>query len=267
MKLMDKMERKFGFLAIHNLTLYIVVGQALTFLMIVMRPEGAERVLALMSFNFSRFLDGEVWRILSFILIPETTSMIFIIFALMILQMMGGALEQHWGAFRYNLYLLTGVIGVLVAGIIVPYHPISSYFLLNSIVFAFAYLYPNYELNLFLVLPVKVKWIAWLSFGLVLYLFFQGGIATKLEAAGALLNFPLFFGADILRSFKAKKRVNKMKAEKRKLEAEPFHVCVKCGVTDLESPEREFRYRSEGAVCSACLEAEQASEADESVHR
>ena len=259
MRFLDKLERKLGFLAIHNLTLYLVVGQALAFIMIRIRPEA----YSLMVFNFDRFISGEVWRIFSFMLIPRDFSLIFIIFTLLILQMMGSALEQHWGAFRYNLYLLVGVLGVLIAGMVFPQHVIDSFYVLLSISFAFAYLYPNFELNLFFVLPVKMKWIALMLLGYALYDFANPSavsqyqaMANRVEIIGALINFPLFFGADIIRSMRSKKRVREMKAEKRKFEAEPFHTCIRCGATDLSHPDREFRYRDEGAICSVCLENE-----------
>ncbi|EDY80550.1 hypothetical protein VDG1235_164 [Verrucomicrobiia bacterium DG1235] len=254
MRFLDKLERKFGFLAIHGLTNYIVVGQAITFLLVAtLRPEVAGRVLELMEFRLVDFLRGHIWNPFSFILIPKNFSLIWIFFTLSILHMMGTALEQHWGAFRYNLYILVGIVAVVFSGITFPYHSVSSYFLLTSVFLAFSYLYPNIELNLFFVLPVKMKWLGLLSVVLAIMFFFEGNAAVKLEIVASLINFPIFFGADIVRGFRSKQRVREMKSAKRKLDAEPFHTCAVCGATDLTHPERDFRYRDDGAICSDCL--------------
>lgn len=254
MSFLDKLEKRFGSWAIRGLTNYIVVGQALTFLMVAISPpETAGRILELMQYRLVNFLGGNFWNPISFILIPKTFSLIWVFFSLMILHMMGSALEEHWGAFRYNLYILLGIVCVVASGVVFPYHAFSSYFLLTSIFLAFAYLHPEIELNLFFVLPVKMKWLGWFSFGLALVFVLREGPATKLEFVASLINFPIFFGAEIIRRFRSKTRVREMKAEKRKQEAEPFHTCSICGATDISHPERDFRYRKEGAVCSECV--------------
>ncbi len=257
MSFLDKLEKRFGFLAIRGLTNYIVVGQALTFLMVAISPpETAARIVDLMQYRLVSFLGGNFWNPISFILIPKTFSLIWIFFSLMILHMMGSALEEHWGAFRYNLYLLIGIVCVVFAGVVFPYHAFTSYFLLTSIFLAFAYLHPEIELNIFFVLPVKMKWLGWFTFVLALFFVLKEGPATKLEFVASLINFPIFFGAEIIRGFRSKNRVRGMKAQKKKLESEPFHTCSICGATDISHPEREFRYRKDGAVCSECVPRE-----------
>lgn len=254
MSFLDKLEKRFGSWAIHGLTNYIVVGQALTFLMVSLSPpETAIRILELMEYRLVNFLGGYFWNPFSFILIPKTFSFIWIFFSLMILHMMGSALEEHWGAFRYNLYVLLGIVFVVASGVVFPYHAFSSYFLLTSIFLAFAYLHPEIELNIFFVLPVKMKWLGWFTFVLALFFVLREGAATKLEFVASLINFPIFFGAEILRRIRSKKRVRTMKAAKRKQESEPFHTCSLCGATDISHPERDFRYRKDGGVCSECV--------------
>ena len=213
-------------------------------------------VLENLVFTWDRFLDGEVWRLFTFMLIPPQTHWIWLVFAWLVFYMMGTFLEQHWGAFRFNLYVLTGALGALLAGWVNPYYPVFNYYLGLSIWFGFAYLNPNYELRIYFILPVKVKWIAVFIAGLVLLSFFQSGLFVKALILGSLVNFPIFFGADILRGLRSKQRVSKMKAEKKKLDAKPFHTCSRCGATDLTHPERDFRYRKDGAICSDCLESE-----------
>lgn len=256
MRFLDKIERKLGFLAFQNLTLYLIIGQVAMFGLASFSPN-PELVLGNLVFTWERFLAGEFWRIFTFVLIPPQTYWLFLVFAWLIFYMMGSFLEQHWGTFRYNLYLLVGVLGALLSGLIHPYYPVLNHYLGLSIWFGFAYLNPNYELRIYFILPVKVKWIAFFSLGLLVLQFVGSSFVGKVIIIGSLLNFPLFFGADILRRFRSKQRVSKMKAEREKLEQEPFHTCSICGATDISDPDLDFRYRKEGAICSRCLATEE----------
>lgn len=252
MRFLDKLERKLGFLAFQNLTLYLIIGQVAMFGLASFSPNPGA-VLGNLVFTWERFLSGEFWRIFTFMLIPPQAYWLFLVFAWLIFYMMGTFLEHHWGVFRYNLYVLTGALGALLSGLVHPYYPVFNHYLGLSIWFGFAYLNPNYELRIYFILPVKVKWIALFSLGLVALEFFGASLAGKVIILGSLINFPIFFGADILRWIRSKQRVSQMKAERKKLEVEPFHTCSVCGATDLSHPDRDFRYRKEGAVCSECV--------------
>ncbi len=253
MSLLDKMEKRFGFLAVQNLTLYLVAGQVLTFAMMALRNDEFA-ILRHMVFYFDAFASGEVWRVVSFLLIPPRVSWFWIAFAWIVFYLMGTSLEGKWGAFRYNLYLLTAVVGVVIAGAFFPTVAVTNQYIAYSVTFGFAYLFPNFELRLFFILPVKMKWLALAIGGLLLLQAMASPLPIRFFIVGSLINFPLFFGLDIFRSLKARKRVAEMKEAKRKFEEQPFHVCVKCGATDLSAPERDFRYDGDGALCSVCLE-------------
>ena len=253
MSLLDKLEKRLGFLAVHNLTMYIIAGQVLTFAMMALQNNQA-KILNYMVFNFRLFADGEVWRILSFLLIPPPAHWIWIAFAWIVFYLMGTALEERWGAFRYNLYLLTGVIGVVIVSAFYPTIAISNQFVALSVTFAFACMYPDFELRLFFILPVKVKWLALFAAVMLAVSFVGFPPPLRWIVVGSLINFPLFFGGDFLRMLRSKKRVAEMKEAKRKHESEPFHVCVQCGATDISHPERSFRYGDKGAVCSECAD-------------
>lgn len=256
MSFLDKLERKLGFLTIHNLTMYVVVGQALMFGLFLLSGDTPGVFQQKMGFSLAAFLSGEVWRIFTFMLIPKTLSLFWIIFSLFVFQMIGNALDQYWGAFRFNVYLFIGVLGLLAVSLFFPTYPIGNFYLLTSVFFAFAYLNPNIEFLIFFILPVKVKWLGFLSLGFIILEFFSSGIANQAIIAASVLNFPLFFGADIIRSIKSKKRVNEMNAARKQLESEPFHTCGECGATDISDPDRSFRYSKGEAVCSVCSGSE-----------
>ena len=115
MAFLDNLERKYGRYAIPNATIAIVIGQAFLYLFSYSGQLDSTRALLISQL----VLEGDWWRLLTFPFVPPSASLFFIFFALYVFYLMGGALEGHWGAFRYNIFLLTGYV-MTVAG-----HPFS----------------------------------------------------------------------------------------------------------------------------------------------
>lgn len=198
--LMDKLQRKFGRYAIRNLMLYIVVGMALVYVLdMIASPVMGSSLSHLLMFNRSAILRGQIWRLVTFIFIPPSSSMLFIFFALYFDYLVGTALQQQWGSFRFNLYYLCGMLGTILSGFLTGYAT-NSYMNMSPF-FAFALLYPNYELML-LILPVKVKYLALLSAVGVVYSLIVDSWAGKLALIVSLLNVALFFWRDAVNSVK-----------------------------------------------------------------
>lgn len=250
MDLLNKLERRFGGWAIEKLSLYIIIGQVLAWGLYLAN----ENVFAAMVYVPARVLDGEVWRLFSFILIPPLRHPIFMLLAWYIFYMFGNSLERVWGAFYYNLYILVGALAIVASGFLFPDISLGNEFLGLSVFLAFAYLFPDFEIMLMFVIPVKMKWIGMIGGAVVAVQVILGTVPVKIFALASVANFIIFFGKDIYRRLRSKRRVVQMKAEKQKMAATPFHTCAKCGATDLSHPEREFRYRGEDAICSECSE-------------
>ena len=157
--LLDRMERKLGRLAVRNLMSVIVGVMALVFILDYLF---AVRINTLFSsyliFDREAVLTGEVWRVITFALLPPNSSVIFIIFSLYFYWMIGSVLETEWGAFKFNVFYLCGIIGTIAAGFITGYA--TNYYLNMSLFLAFALLYPEFELRLFFAIPVKIKYLA-----------------------------------------------------------------------------------------------------------
>lgn len=240
--MLDRLERRFGRYAIPNVTLYLVGGQALAFLLCMVQPA----MYAKLVMHAGLVMRGEVWRVVTFLIVPETMSPIFIIFALYLLYLYGRALEDYWGTFKYNVFLLIGWLGAIGAAFLVPGSPVTNGIFLASILFAFAYLNPDFELLLFFILPVKIKWIALLGAAGLVYGAYQGGWPVAVMVIAGVLNFILFFWRDMVLRLRGHtrraKRVQQAKIDARK----PTHVCAVCGLTDLEDKQMQFRY------CSKC---------------
>jgi hypothetical protein len=252
MKLLDRLERRIGRFAVPNVTVLVIVGQVLAYVLTLANDALLEAMLLIPA----RVLDGEVWRLVTFLFLPPLTHPIWAIFFWYLLFLMGTALEQSWGDFRYNVFLLIGWLATAGVSFITPETPAFAVFLQGSVFLAFAYLFPDFQLMLFFLLPIKIKWLAlvqWLGYGYVLVV---GAPIEQLLVLAAVGNFLLFFGSDIFRRMKAGRRKMATQAERlAPAKKKALHTCRVCGITDQTHPEMDFRYCSKCAgACCYCQE-------------
>lgn len=241
MKLIDRLERKFAHLAIPNLTMVIVCGQAVGFILGMYDI----KIIQPWYLRSDLIMQGEIWRLVTFPMIPPGFG-ILTIFGIYLFYLMGNALEYQWGTFRFNLYLLIAYLSTVAVAFLLPGQNGTVSFIGSSVFLAFAWLFPNFELLLFFILPVKIKYLAliqWigLTFGII-----SGGMWVRLYIVASVLNFLLFFGADIFYRMRSGKRRMERGIRQKIDEAKPFHECTTCGVTDKMDRHMEFRY------CSRC---------------
>ena len=195
MKWFHTLQRKMRWLAIDNLMVYITATMLAVFLMeLVLNFD----LSSWLEFNRGLVLRGQVWRLLSFIVIPPQASLLFIVLSLYFFYFIGNSLEQNWGSAQFTFYYLCGVVGTILAGFLAG--GAGNTFLNLSLFFAFARLFPDYQILLFFFLPVKVKYLAyidWFFFGLSFVaslVIGQWAICASILAS--LLNYFLFFGKD-----------------------------------------------------------------------
>lgn len=247
--MLDKLDRRWGRFAPTHITLYLIIGQVFVFLsalfqlvdptQLVLWPALAQR--------------GEPWRLVTFLFLPppvsSTLSLVFLPFGWWLLFLMGNALENFWGTLRYNLFLIVGVLLTIGAAFIFPMSPAVNWFFYGSIFLAFAWLNPDFELTLFFVLPVKIKWIGLFTVATDVYYCVFGGPALRAIIIASFGNVLLFCGRDILNSIRHRRRSMERQAQRvaeEKNGPEARHTCRICGKTDLTNPEMDFRY------CSKC---------------
>ncbi len=237
--------------AITGLTRYLVMLNALVYVLLLAQPNYG----SVLSLDMSKIAAGQVWRLVSYLFIPPTTSIIFIVFALSLMWMIGDALEEAWGAFRLNVYYVVGMIGTTIAACLVP-GPTTNVFLNTSLFFAFATLFPNFQLLVFFVLPVKVKWLAWISAILLVPPLLQGPWSIRATLIAAYANYLLFFGPQIWRSIRENAKLSERRAQfqiAKTTEHDSLHVCAQCGATEITHPDRDFRVRQDGTeFCNLC---------------
>jgi membrane associated rhomboid family serine protease len=147
-------------------------------------------------------MQGEVWRLLTFVFMPPPVNVLFFFIEMMLLWTFGSALESFWGSFRYNLFVGVGFVLSIAAAFAFPQMPATNVYVISTIFLAFAFLNPNYELLLFFVLPVKVKWLALITWLLYGYTVVTGGWPARLLILAGVANFGLFFGGELIRTLK-----------------------------------------------------------------
>ena len=271
MKWLNKLERKYGKYAIPNLMFYVVVLYVVGFIFDLIAPDFYYNYLSL---DISAVLRGQIWRLVTFIIQPPATNLLFVIFTLYLYYMIGRQLEFVWGSFRFNLYYFMGIllhiIAALLAYFVFPIAlPMGTYYLNMSLFFAYAAIYPNQQFYLMGLIPVKVKWLAWIDAACFGYTILQAFLpayggnalygwyfkASALEAFVSILNFLVFFlltrntkrfsPKEIKRKQTYRKEVQQGRQEAQYANGAK-HRCHVCGRTELDDENLEFRY------CSKC---------------
>jgi hypothetical protein len=243
MKLLDNLQRRFGRFAVPHATEGLIACQVLTYLLAMGEPGFLFRLVLIPRLVF----EGEVWRLATFICTPPTTQYVILAaFFWYMFYMMGTALENTWGVFRYNVFLLTGYVATVASAFLQPDHAAPIAFLQGSVFLAFAWLFPDFEILLFFILPVKIKWLAMLQWLCYAYLFVFGDWWTRLFITSSVFNFLVFFWREIYDRMKAERRHMAKQAANIPAARVPRHTCAICGVNSDSHPKMSFRY------CSKC---------------
>ena len=175
-------------------------------------------------------------------------SPLWAVLALWFLWFIGDGLERAWGAFRLTLYFLVGMIGTTIAAFFFGAQ-FSNAMLAASLFFAFAWFYPEEVIYVFFILPMKIKWLAFISAAILLFGFITGPSLYRLSLIAAFSNYFIFFGPEIFHQVRHRKEVSarrkRFEAQSRS-EAEPLHRCATCGATEMSDPNLEFRVARDG---------------------
>ena len=241
---LDKLEKRFGFLTIPALIRIVVVFNVLVWGLVYLNPD-FRFVLAL---DPARIVHGEVWRLITYIFLPQSFNLLWMVLALWFLWFIGDGLERAWGAFRLTLYFFVGMIGTTIAAFFFGSN-FSSTMLISSLFFAFARFYPDVVIYLFFILPVKIKWLAWVYAALLLFGFVVGTNSYRMAVIAAMSNYLIFFGPEIIHDAWHRREIS---ARRQRFESqtrsdeEPIHKCAVCGATELSDPNLEFRVARDG---------------------
>ena len=251
MLFLDKWERKFGWLSFPGLLRYYALFHVLVYLLQIVNPSIGE----ILDFNRTKILEGEAWRVITFLFAESGSGglgafgALFLFFMVMIAFMMNDALEGQWGVFRTSIFHYTAFVGLIAANFLYPVAmPGSGFFVYTSAFLAFATLFPKHEFMMFLIIPVQVRWLAILLGVLLVLRVVSNPIYIGFLILG-FANYLLWAGIPALRgqAQAVKSVTRKRKFDKHKLDdEESFHRCKVCGRTEISDPELEFRMAADG---------------------
>ena len=261
MKLFNKLERKFGRFGIPHLTNYIIGCYILGYVIALMRSD----FLSYLTLEPAWILRGQIWRLITWVLIPPESLSVFTIIMLLFYYSLGTTLERTWGTFRYTLYIFSGLIFTILGAFFLYFimggnvtglgNFFSTYYVSMSIFLAFAVSYPDMRVLLYFVIPIKMKWMAFVYAAMILYDIFNyvrmGLWPMAVPIVASLLNFVIFFFStrDIgrYRPKEVRRRQNFKKAvNPSKVTTITKHKCAVCGRTERDGENLEFRF------CSKC---------------
>ena len=267
MKFIDKLERKLGRFGIPNLTIYMIVCYVIGYALMIVNPG----ILNWLSLEPAYILRGQVWRLVTWVLYPPSTSGVlwFAIAVLFFYYPIGTSLERTIGTFKYTLYILSGVIFTILGAFILYFllggnvlvgNVFSTYYISLSTFLAYAMCYPDMQVLLMFIIPVKMKWMAIFYVVIVVYEMIQyimaGAWYLVIPIVASLLNFIIFyFGTKDFSRYNPKE-VHRRNEFRRAMEPQgrmksgsgsvTKHKCAICGRTELDDPNLEFRF------CSRC---------------
>ena len=254
----DRFCREHPRFGIPNLMFYIAVANVAIAVLDTFSRSGAT-LSSLLYFSRGAIFQGQVWRLVTFPFVPESSNLFFAALSAYFYFWIGSALERQWGTGKFTFFYLSGVVLNIVFGLVAG--SASMYYVNLSLFFAFAALYPDMQVLLFFIIPIKVKWLAWLDAALfawdVIMALLRANFIGALLPIVAILNFLIFFWEDFMEALgyrKARFRhqhsaqtVNFKKAVSRAYQEKGYiHKCAVCGKTDTEYPDMVFRY------CSKC---------------
>jgi hypothetical protein len=273
MNWLNKLERKIGRYAIPNLIVWMIGAYTIGFVLYTVSPG----ILNLLTLSPYHILHGQIWRLFTWVLMPTESNLIFLLIMALFYYQLGTTLERTWGTFRFNVYIFSGmiftVIGAFVLYAIYYVQNLSAItampalaanlssslgwgysvnYINMSIFLAFAVMYPDMQVMLYFIIPIKMKWMAIVYGVLIVYNFVMSGWAGRISIVMSMLSFIVFFlSTRNLKRYTPHEvhRRQKFKAQMR--EPRPGsgitkHKCAVCGRTELDAPELEFRF------CSKC---------------
>ena len=232
---------------------YVCIASAAFWLLGAVNPV----LLSYLRFDPELVLRGQVWRLVTFALYPPSTGMLAFI-AFYFYYWIGSTLEQNWGTAKFNIYFFSGILLTLLYGFLIyaitglPIRLNAEYVYL-SMFFSFAVMFPDMQVLLFFIIPIKMKWLALVDAAFFVLGIVRTAFPLNLLPVVAVLNFFVFCGGELWRMIPRRPTANtvnfrRASARIRREQRDQLykHKCAVCGRTDTEYPNLEFRY------CSRC---------------
>ncbi|OOB78448.1 MAG: hypothetical protein ATN33_00840 [Epulopiscium sp. Nele67-Bin001] len=261
MNFLDKLERKFGRFAIPNLMLYLMFGQGIVFIASLINPS----LLYNFVFSWPLILQGEIWRLVTFIFMPASNSVIWFMLIVVIYYSIGSQLERAWGTFHFNFYYFISVISTVIVCILFGISGNIATYINMSLFLSYATLVPEATFYFYFIIPVKAKYMIYFYFVILGLDVLSYGITRFFLIVASLTGYIIFFVIPMLsgrrmrpkrtgsydnavyhQQNRRKEQAKDMPKGKAGVTKLAFHKCEVCGKTEVDAPDMEFRY------CSTC---------------
>ncbi len=287
--MLNKLERKYGKYAIPNLSLLIIGAYVLGYVL----EMTATNAITLLYLDPYLIMKGQVWRLISWILVPPFSLNLFTLINLFFFYTIGKTLERMWGDFRYNIYIFTGIISVIIGVFVVYFFGyftglfgaslwgienyskmlsmyVTTYYINISVLLAFAMTIPDVQILFMFVIPLKMKWLAYIEGVFLLLDFIKYPAVGRCVMVVSLLNYIIFYfsSRSSMRISPAQARARRQfRSATRQAQRSGYsvyrgsegngssfssssvitrHKCVICGRTEVSNPDLQFRF------CSKC---------------
>lgn len=257
---LDRFCSKHPRFGIPNLMLFIVIGNVVVYFFSMMDTTGT--FLSFLYFNPGDILRGQIWRLITFVFIPYDSNIIWVALMLYFYYFIGNTLERQWGQGKFTIYYLLGIILTIIYGFAMWFIPgsenliyLDASYINLSMFFAFATLYPDMQVRLFFIIPIKIKWLGILNAAWFLLAVIINPFPINLLPIIAILNYLFFCGGTLISLIKPSfRRFSKrtidynrtVKHAKKESGTKYERKCAVCGRSEADNPGLEFRY------CSRC---------------
>jgi hypothetical protein len=232
-------ERRYQNFGIPGLIRIVALLQAVVFVLLFLKPEFQEAL----TLNFSLVKQGQLWRLITFCLIPQTHSVIWIVIAIMFLLWLGASLESAWGPLRLTLFYFGVVLMLIIGSSFSGIGYMASSLLYMNLFLAFASTFPTAKINLYGIIPVQARWLGWLDLAIIALMCYQSSTSTRLAIALAMVPYFVIALPSIKHTFK-KWQLKQGRSEFATVSVpgdDHFHQCTVCKRTDVSNPELVFR--------------------------
>jgi membrane associated rhomboid family serine protease len=171
----------------------------LTVAFFVLEYQDPQRYASLFSFDRQAFASGEMWRLFTYQFTEAGQGWFFIpkplvlFFTMLVLYIMGSAVEEEWGTRNFLMFFAMSTIGSALAASWLGVPLLGSYFVNFSLLFVYASIVPEQTFYLFAVVPIRVRWLAYVAAALLAFGVLFGGPANTAAFAGAALSYAYYY--------------------------------------------------------------------------
>ena len=252
MRFVDKFLYRHPGFGVSGLARYIAIGSGIAWVIGLINPV----LYGYLTFSAAAVLHGHIWRLLSFMFIPASTSWLGFI-SIMFYYWIGTTLEQTWGSGKFTLYVLVNMLITIVYGFVMYALGFSigltAEYIYLAMFFAFAVYYPDMQVLFMMIIPIKMKYLAYIDAAFFLYSVIANPFPFNTLPIVAILGFLLFCGGELFSRLpkRASAQTVNFRRESARIRREQrdslyHHKCAVCGRTDTDYPNLQFRY------CSRC---------------